>query len=369
MKILIGNIFDSDAKTLVNTVNCVGVMGKGVALEFKRRYPDMFKEYEILCKEGKVRPGHPYYYQDLCGTSIINFPTKDHWRSSSKLSYISNGLKWFEDNYEKLGITSVAFPPLGCGNGGLTWGMVGPLMYNHLKGLPIDVEIYAPYGTSAYQLTEGFLEANMIHNAREVLGAKSTPFKREWLLILETIKKINAHKYALATGRTIIQKIAYVLTLLGVDTGFHFEKGNYGPYCKDVTTAMTSFSNANLITEQQVGKMFKIDVTDYYLSQNNDFSEFEMNAVDKTVNLFARIKMTEDAELFATVIYAFQQLQEKQENVTEKDIYDYVVRWKKRWQSDEKKSEKLIDTIRNLAMLQWIKPSFTQGLLKEFDTD
>ena len=82
MKILLGNIFDSKCSTLVNTVNCAGVMGKGIALEFKKRYPEMFREYQILCKEGKVQPGKPYLYHDLTGASIINFPTKDHWRSS-----------------------------------------------------------------------------------------------------------------------------------------------------------------------------------------------------------------------------------------------------------------------------------------------
>lgn len=79
MKILLGNIFDSKCSTLVNTVNCAGVMGKGIALEFKKRYPEMFREYQILCKEGKVQPGKPYLYHDLTGASIINFPTKDHW--------------------------------------------------------------------------------------------------------------------------------------------------------------------------------------------------------------------------------------------------------------------------------------------------
>ena len=266
MKILIGNIFESNVKTLVNTVNCVGVMGKGVALEFKRRYPDMFQEYVRLCKEGKVHPGEPYYYQDLFGASIINFPTKDHWRSSSKLSYIVNGLRWFRKNYEKLGITSIAFPPLGCGNGGLTWGMVGPLMYHHLKDLPIDVEIYAPFGTSTEQLTVDFLENNLIHNSKEVLGAKTVPFKNEWLLILEAVKEINSNKYVLGTGRTMIQKIAYILTLRGANMGFKFVKGTYGPYCEDVKVAMTAFSNANLITEKKVGNMFKIEVTPNYSS-------------------------------------------------------------------------------------------------------
>lgn len=367
MKILVGNIFESNAMTLVNTVNCVGVMGKGIALEFKKRYPDMFREYEALCKEGKVLPGQPYYYHDLYGTSIINFPTKDHWRSASKLSYVSDGLKWFSANYSQLGITSVAFPPLGCGNGGLTWGMVGPLMYHYLKDLPIDVEIYAPYGTNTCQLTEEFLEENLICGSDEVLGAKNTPFRREWLSILEVVKQINERKYALATGRTIIQKIAYSLTLLGVDTGFSFSKGTYGPYCAEVKTALTSFANANLIIERQVGSMFRIDVTENYIGRVNTFSAAEKAAVRKTVDLFSRIKNTSDAELLATIIFSFEQLKKHQNEVSEQDIYDYIIEWKKRWQQDETVNQNLRDSIREMAILQWIKPVFTHGLIKEFD--
>ena len=158
----IGDIFSSDMKTLVNTVNCVGVMGKGIALEFKKRYPKMYREYMAMCENGHIRPGKPYYYEDAEGNSVLNFPTKDHWRSPSKLSYIIDGLQWFRDNYDKLGITSIAFPPLGCGNGGLSWNVVGPLMYQYLHDLEIDIVVYAPYETSQEQLTVGNLQSNII---------------------------------------------------------------------------------------------------------------------------------------------------------------------------------------------------------------
>lgn len=146
-----GDIFASNAQTLVNAVNCVGVMGKGVALEFKKRYPYMFKKYAKLCAEKQIKPGVPHYYSDATGASIINFPTKYHWREPSKLLYIKNGLEWFRDNYRRLGIMSVAFPALGCGNGGLLWGIVSELMCETLRDLPIEIEIYAP------------LDANMNH--------------------------------------------------------------------------------------------------------------------------------------------------------------------------------------------------------------
>ena len=187
MKVLIGNMFDSSMKTLVNTVNCVGVMGKGVALEFKKRFPEMYKEYARLCDQKQVLPGKPYFYQDLCGTSILVFPTKDHWRSPSKLKYIVDGLDWFVQNYQNYNITSIAFPPLGCGNGGLTWDVVGPIMYEKLYSLPIDVEIYAPYGTKTEQLSKSFLSAERVISDFQLSGNTINGFNDRWLLILEVI--------------------------------------------------------------------------------------------------------------------------------------------------------------------------------------
>lgn len=100
MRILIGDILQSKAQTLINTVNCVGVMGKGIALEFKKRFPAMFEDYAAKCERGEVRPGVPYLYRTLFPPQIINFPTKDHWRSVSKVSDIERGLNYLLDNYK-----------------------------------------------------------------------------------------------------------------------------------------------------------------------------------------------------------------------------------------------------------------------------
>ena len=141
---LTGDLFTSRAQTLVNAVNCVGVMGKGIALEFKKRYPAMFEDYVARCSRNEVRLGKPYLFRDLGGTMILNFPTKDHWRSPSCLKDIDAGLDYFVKHAAAWGVTSVAFPPLGCGNGGLAWADVEPLIYRKLSGLPIEIEIYAP---------------------------------------------------------------------------------------------------------------------------------------------------------------------------------------------------------------------------------
>ena len=157
MIVKIGDIFESECSTIVNTVNCVGVMGKGIALEFKKKYPEMYLDYVKKCNAGMVKTGKPYIYENGDGSKILNFPTKDHWRSPSRLSFVVEGLEWFVKNYENYQIDSIAFPPLGCGNGGLTWDVVGPIMYQKLSGLPISIEIFAPFGTSRNEITEEFL--------------------------------------------------------------------------------------------------------------------------------------------------------------------------------------------------------------------
>ena len=139
-----GNLFDSEAQTLVNAVNCAGVMGKGIALAFKRRYPAMLADYVARCKDGRMRLGEPYLYRDSAPPYIVNFPTKDHWRSATKLEEIVAGLAYLEAHYRAWGITSLAVPALGCGAGQLAWDVVGSVLQEALGRLDIPVELYAP---------------------------------------------------------------------------------------------------------------------------------------------------------------------------------------------------------------------------------
>jgi len=139
-----GSIFDSDATCIINPVNTVGVMGAGLALEFKKRYPHMFHVYTKHCKSGALQVGRIMFYRAVGDTRIIClFPTKEDWRQSSNLDYIERGLKAFVRHYQEWDIKSVAFPKLGCGLGGLDWEHhVQPMMEQHLSELPIDVSIY-----------------------------------------------------------------------------------------------------------------------------------------------------------------------------------------------------------------------------------
>ena len=132
-------VFNVDVQTVVNTVNCVGVMGAGLALECKLRFLEMYKDYKKLCKENRVKTGKPYVYKCDDDFMVMNFPTKNHWKYPSKIEWIEEGLDYFITNYERYEISSIAFPKLGSGRGKLDWKNVKPLMENYLKHLDIEV--------------------------------------------------------------------------------------------------------------------------------------------------------------------------------------------------------------------------------------
>jgi uncharacterized protein YwgA/O-acetyl-ADP-ribose deacetylase (regulator of RNase III) len=355
-------------KTLVNTVNCVGVMGKGIAAIFKKEYPDMFKEYRERCDLGKMKLGEPYHYTDLTGTSIVNFPTKQHWRASTRLADVEAGLDYFIANYKKWGIESIAFPPLGCGNGGLEWETVGPLMYQKLKKLDIPVEIYAPYGTSKRLITANFLDGEL-QSEFLVKGKRREKLRPEWAALVEVLKQLESQPYAYPVGRVIFQKICYIITKLGVDTGFQFERNSYGPYANEVKEAISVLANKNWVTETQLGKMTAIKVGPEYIKDRKEYlAQIEgfRSKIEKTVDLFSRIKNTDQAEEIATVIFAVQKLKSERaaekDVVSEQDLFNYILEWKRVWKEDEKKKANLAETIRNLEMLSWVKLRFSSDL-------
>lgn len=136
------SLFESPAQTLVNTVNTVGIMGKGIAKIFKQQYPDMYRRYRSVCLSGQFDVGMLYVYR-MPDRIIVNFPTKQHWRQRSRVAYIERGLAKFVDRYTDYGISSVAFPQLGCGHGELDWeSQVQPVMERYLQDLPIPVYIH-----------------------------------------------------------------------------------------------------------------------------------------------------------------------------------------------------------------------------------
>lgn len=158
MKVITGNIFKTEMQTIVNTVNCFGIMGAGLALECKYRYPDMFVRYKDLCDKKLLNIGKLYLYKTQ-KKWILNFPTKYHWKYETKLEYIEKGLQKFLDTYTGKDIQSIAFPLLGAHNGGLSKEQSLDLMESYLSQIDIDVEIYQYDPTAPDDLFENFKTA------------------------------------------------------------------------------------------------------------------------------------------------------------------------------------------------------------------
>jgi O-acetyl-ADP-ribose deacetylase (regulator of RNase III)/uncharacterized protein YwgA len=364
-KALIGDLFTSQAQVLVNTVNCVGVMGKGVAQEFKKRYPAMFKDYASRCKEGRVRIGEPYLYRDAAGARILNFPTKRHWRSPSRIADIEAGLDYLAAHLGKWDVRSIALPPLGCGNGGLDWEEVGPLIYRKLAHLPLDVAVYAPYGTPRSQLEPDFL-ASPSQMTLDGKGRKHEKANPSWVVLMEVLHRLQEQPYANPVGRTIFQKICYVVTEMGVPTGFQFGKGSYGPFSDDVNPALADLANRNWLHEQPLGRMISLRATPQYEKERARleaaYRPYERK-IAKTVDLFSRIKNTEQAEEVMTVLYASRQLKAAHpaQKISEQQLYSYILEWKKAWDSDEKRLA-VAHAIRNLVLLGWMSLDLSDDL-------
>jgi O-acetyl-ADP-ribose deacetylase (regulator of RNase III) len=217
-----GNLLLENAEALVNTVNCVGVMGKGIALQFKRAYPENFRQYEKACKAGEVQPGRMFIYPtgNLFNPKyIINFPTKRHWKGRSKIEDIQSGLVALVQQVQQLGITSIAIPPLGCGNGGLNWAIVKPLIESAFSQLPdVSVALYEPSGAPV---------------AEKMLVATEKPkMTRARALFIRLLELYGIPGYELT--KLEIQKLAYFLQEAGEPLKLSYVKHKYGPYAHNL---------------------------------------------------------------------------------------------------------------------------------------
>jgi O-acetyl-ADP-ribose deacetylase (regulator of RNase III)/uncharacterized protein YwgA len=360
VKVEIGDIFESKAQTLVNTVNCVGVMGKGIALEFKKRFPEMFKDYVARCERYEVRLGYPYLYRTLMPPYVLNFPTKDHWRSVAKLADIVRGLEYLLKNYKEWGITSLAVPPLGCGEGQLEWWVVGPTLYRYLKRMDIQVTLYAPYGTPHEELKPEFLnEAPRPAGPRQSIS--ESRLQPGLIGLVEILRRIEEQPYHWPVGRTIFQKIAYVATEEGLPTGLQHERSSFGPFARGLKTITSRLINNGLISENRQGNMFEVKVgptfDDARKVHAENLKQWEP-IIEKVVDLFMRMN-THQAEIAATVLFTARSLERGSDNQpTEQQVLEAVMQWKQKRRPSLNESE-VAWTIRNLAALGWleVKPS------------
>lgn len=363
VKVLIGNIFESDAQTLTNTVNCVGVMGKGIAKQFKERFPGMYEDYAERCERGEVQLGRPYLYRRERVPWILNFPTKGHWRDLSDLSDIRRGMERVLSKYEEWEIESLAVAPLGCGNGQLDWRVVGPTLYRYLSQMDIPVELYAPFETPDEHLTPAFLERQEI-SSDDIQSIRS---KEEidvgTFALAAMVAKIERERYRHPVGRTRFQKLAYFATEAGIPTGLEFRKGSYGPYTDDLKEVTARLQNNDVLTETKQGRMWRMqpgpsfgDALDLFRGQLKEWSD-ELNRV---TDLFLRMD-TQESEVAATVHFAATRLVED-ERPSEMDVLKAVKSWKQNRSFDE---EEVASTIRNLNMLGWIEAEFSPELLDD----
>jgi O-acetyl-ADP-ribose deacetylase (regulator of RNase III) len=221
-----GNLLTADVDALVNTVNTHGVMGKGLALQFKKAFPDAFTSYERACKNGEIVTGRMHVVRRLSSPRyIINFPTKKHWRNPSKLEYIQTGLSDLVEQVRALSIESVAIPPLGCGQGGLDWSEVRPLIEGAFASLPhVRVILYAPAGAPA---------------ASEMLDRRSTPaMTAARAAVLALMGRYRSTGYDYRLSLVEIQKLAYFLQTAGEPLRLKFEAHHYGPYADNLRKSL-----------------------------------------------------------------------------------------------------------------------------------
>jgi len=221
-----GNLLEADTEALVNTVNCVGYMGKGIALQFKQAFPENFKAYENACARGEVQPGrmlvyetgrfdHPKY--------IFNFPTKRHWRGNSRMEDIEAGLKSLAGEIKRLGIQSVAVPPLGCGNGGLEWAEVRPRIEHALAQLPeVRILLFEPTGAPPPKQMPVRTERPDMTDARA--------------LFIKLMDRYTVLAYRLTLLE--IHKLAYFLQEAGQPLRLKYEAGHFGPYAMNLNKVL-----------------------------------------------------------------------------------------------------------------------------------
>jgi O-acetyl-ADP-ribose deacetylase (regulator of RNase III)/uncharacterized protein YwgA len=348
-----GDLFESKAQTLVNTVNCVGVMGNGVALGFKKRFPEMYEDYVRRCNAGEVRLGRPYLYRTLLPPWVLNFPTKGHWRSVTRLSDIVEGLDFLGSHYRDWGIESLAVPPLGCGEGQLEWRVVGPTLYRRLAELDVDVELYAPFNAADAELDPAFLS-----DAASGLPEGGAPMRvpPAEVALAVILRFIEREPYRWPVGRVTFQKLAYFATRSGLPTGLDFRRGSYGPFAAELKRMESRLINNGLVVERRQGRMLELRTGPTYRDAVAKYKadlETWRTEIGRVADLLLRAN-TKRAEVLATAHFAANELTDGGESSPSEDaVVDAVLAWKVRRKPALSKVE-VEDAVRTLNLLGWI---------------
>jgi len=224
IRFAIGDILAEDAEALVNTVNCVGVMGRGIALQFKNAFPANFHAYKAACRRGEVQPGRMFVFETGWRANprlIVNFPTKRHWRATSRIEDIESGLKALRELVRERGIRSIAVPPLGSGLGGLDWNSVRPRIEETLRGIDnLQAVVFEPHQGAGRPLFAHQRDVPEMTQGRAALLALMDSYLRglgePYVTLLE------------------VHKLLYFLQLAGEPLRLRFKKAHYGPYAENL---------------------------------------------------------------------------------------------------------------------------------------
>ena len=342
-----GSLLDSPAEGLVNTVNTVGVMGKGIALQFRENYPHNYEVYRKACKEGMFSIGHVLAVWDqtaLGQKCILNFPTKKHWRSPSEYAYIEAGLPALCEHIQVLRLDSVAIPPLGCGNGGLDWARVKPMIEAALRGLPIEVHLYEP-------------NANIRKHLREKSPTKKMNLTPRQALLLQGL--YDYERGGENISLLVANKIVYFLQRLGQDMGLSFQPYIYGPYAPEVRHVVYHF-NGSFLTgmEQKDARPFDTLYLNYQAQKHLEqymqehLTREQLGVLERLRRLMDGFQSALGVELLSTVDYIVKDLPDA--NV--EDVVQRAGSW-----SDRKK--KLLDKRHVAIVLERIREFRGEGLL------
>lgn len=317
-----GDLLQSSAQALVNTVNTVGVMGKGIALQFKQRFPYNYKVYKEACKKGTLQVGEMLIVKEpdlVRERYIINFPTKAHWKSPSKIEYIESGLQALRESIKVHQIESIALPPLGCGNGGLDWHMVKPIITEALEGLDIDIYVYEPNNE-----IKSLLQAE----ASKKQEQKLTPAKAMLLYLMFHYESVGDISSLFAAN-----KLAYFLQESGENLRLRFTAHHYGPYAVQLNHVLFSLNGSYLQgLEQNQAKAFeplrlnyeRYDEVERFVK--TQLSPTQLNRVESVLALIRGFESTYALELLASVDYAAKQ----PGVISIEDIQKHIQQWNQR---------------------------------------
>lgn len=316
-----GDLLSANVEALVNTVNTVGVMGKGIALQFKNQFPKNYKAYKEACKNNTFKVGEVLVVPDgdlLSQKLIINFPTKEHWKSDSKYEFIVDGLKALKKTIIQYGIKSIAIPPLGCGNGGLDWDKVRLLIEEELSDLKIDIQVFQPNDK-----IKSLLQSQELKKETQL-----TPARAMLMYLMYQYEALGDQ-----SSLFVANKLAYFLQESGEKLRLKFEGHHYGPYSVQLNHVFSYLNGIYLRgMEQNEIKPFEPLFLNYdKYSEIEKYIEKELKQEQRqrltnVINLIKGYQSTYALELLASVDF----VKKSNSTITVQEIKHKIDTWNKR---------------------------------------